>query len=67
MLAVSVWVILAPLLAAQYLLAVLALYLLYKRPMYKGARAAWNVVILLVFFLGGIAYIVYHVTHPPKA
>ena len=67
MLAVSVWAILAPLLAAQYILAVIALYLLYKRPMPTGARVVWNTVILLVFFFGPIAYILYRATHPPEA
>ena len=59
MLCVSVWVVLVPVIAAQYALAIIGLIALARREMRKGPYIVWNIVILLVFFAGSIAFLVY--------
>lgn len=68
MLCVSVWVALAPAIAAQYALAMIGLIALSRRDMSGAAYVVWNIVILLVFFAGSIAFLVYNRVRPrPKA
>lgn len=67
MLSVSVWVIVAPLIAAQYILAVVGLIALSRRELAKKSYVIWNIVILLVFFAGSIAFLIYNKICPnPK-
>ena len=67
MLSVGVWVIVAPLIAAQYILAVVGLIALSRRELAKKSYVIWNIVILLVFFAGSIAFMIYNKIRPrPK-
>ncbi|WP_251617932.1 hypothetical protein [Pumilibacter muris] len=67
MLSVGVWVIVAPLIAAQYILAVVGLIALSRRELAKKSYVIWNIVILLVFFAGSIAFLIYNKIRPrPK-
>ena len=67
MLSVGVWVIVAPLIAAQYILAVVGLIALSRRELAKKSYVIWNIVILLVFFAGSIAFLIYNKISPrPK-
>lgn len=61
---VNVWLVLAPLLAVQYILATAALIVLSRRDCSAKAYAVWNVCILLVFFAGSIAFFVYNACRP---
>ncbi len=62
--AVGVWWVLGPLLAAQYLFAVISLIVLARRDVTMKGYAAWAAVILLVFFVGGIVFLVYNGLRP---
>ncbi len=67
MLSVSAWVIAAPLVAAQYILAVVGLIALSRRDIPVKNYVIWNIVILLVFFAGSIAFLIYNKIRPrPK-
>lgn len=67
MLSVSVWVIVAPLVAAQYILAVVGLIALSRRDIPVKNYVIWNIVILLVFFAGSVVFLVYNKIRPkPK-
>lgn len=63
----SIWIVLAPVLAAQYCLAVAGLIVLSRRQLSVRAYIIWNIVILLVFFAGSIAFLIYNAVCPaPK-
>lgn len=67
MLSVGVWVIVAPLIAAQYILAVGGLIALSRRELAKKSYVIWNIVILLVFFAGSAVFLIYNKICPnPK-
>ena len=67
MLSVGVWVIVAPLIAAQYILAVVGLIALSRRELAKKSYVIWNIVILLVFFAGSAVLLIYNKICPnPK-
>ena len=67
LLGISVWIIIAPILAAQYILAVVGLILLGRRQMPKWQYILWNLCILLVFFVGTIAFLIYNAVHKDNA
>lgn len=63
----SVWIILAPLIAAQYILATVGLVVLSRRDIPTKNYVIWNLVILLVFFVGTILFLIYNRVNPrPK-
>lgn len=63
----SVWIILAPLIAAQYILATVGLIMLSHRDIPTKNYVIWNLVILLVFFVGTITFLIYDRIRPrPK-
>lgn len=66
LLLVDSWVIAAPIIAAQYVLAVIGLIVLSKRDTSTKAYVLWNIFILLVFFLGSIAFLIYNKARPRK-
>ncbi len=67
MLISSVWTVLAPILAAQYILTVAGLIVLSRRDVPVKTYVLWNVFILLVFFIGSITFLIYNKVKPlPK-
>ena len=67
MLISSVWTVLAPILAAQYILTVAGLIVLSRRDVSVKTYVLWNVFILLVFFIGSITFLIYNKVKPlPK-
>lgn len=65
-LAVSKFIIIVPIVIAQYLLAIVGLIFLARREPPKGEYIAWNIVIVLVFFVGSISFFIYNAVRPPK-
>lgn len=63
---VSVWVILAPAIAAQYGFAVVGLIALSKRNMKKVPYVIWNLCIVSVFFAGTISFLIYNRVRPVR-
>ncbi len=64
---VSVWVFVAPIVAAQYILAVAGLIVLSRRDTPLKNYVIWNIVILLAFFAGSIIFLIYNKIRPrPK-
>lgn len=62
----SVWIILAPIIAAQYLLAAITLFILNKRNLPLKSYIIWNIVILFVIFAGSIAFLICSAVSPSK-
>lgn len=61
---ISVLVILLPVIAAQYVLAIVGLIALSKRGMKRGPYIAWNICIIALFFVGTIAFLIYNRVRP---
>ena len=61
---INPWAIIAPVLAAQYALALVALVFLSKRAPSVKSFILWNALILLVFFIGSIAFFIYNRVRP---
>lgn len=66
-LSVSKLLIVAPIIIAQYALAIAGLILLAKREPSKTEYLIWNLVIVLVFFVGSITFFIYNAVRPPQA
>ena len=60
----NVWIILGPVIAAQYLLACITLIVLSKRNCTTKSYVLWNIFILAVFFVGSIVFLVYNAIKP---
>lgn len=58
--AFSVWLIIAPIIAAQYVYATVGLIILSKRELPAKQYALWNIFILLVFFIGCTMFLIYN-------
>lgn len=61
-----VTVILISLIAVQYAFALFCLLKLAFFDISKKEYVIWNLLILLVFFIGGAAFLVYYFKHPDK-
>lgn len=66
-LCVSPWLILAPIIVAQYIYATIGLVVLAKRETPTKNYVIWNIVILVVFFVGCTVFLIYNAAKPkPK-
>ena len=61
---VNPWVIIVPIIAAQYILALVAFVFLSKRAPNTKDFVLWNIFILLVFFVGSITFFIYNRVRP---
>lgn len=59
-------VILIAVIVLQYAFALFCLLKLAYFDLTKRDYVLWNLFILIVFFIGGIAFLVYYYTHPDK-
>lgn len=61
---VNPWIIIAPLIAVQYALALVSLVFLVRRAPSVKSFILWNILILFVFFAGSIAFFIYNRVRP---
>lgn len=62
----TVWLIVIPLFAAQYALAIFCLTRLAYCKMSVAKYVVWNIFILLVFFVGSGVFLVYYFTNKQR-
>ena len=60
----NVWIILGPIIAAQYLFACIALVVLAKRNCNTKSYVLWNIFILAAFFIGSAVFLIYNKLKP---
>ncbi len=60
-----IWIV-VPIIVVQYAFAVFCLLKLAYFDVSKKEYIGWNLLILIVFFIGGIAFLIYYFKHPDK-